>query len=423
MTAKCSPTTTNIDKQLLIISDAIKVAQDKIDSDAANSPEIIRAISTVESFLRKSDRLCYGGRAIDAHMPPSAKLYNSKRTIPDYDFFTPNMERDADELVENLRKKGFIDIAVREGMHEGTMKLYVNFVSVADMTKLDPDIYNVLHKRRYTDDRISYIDANMIRMMSYLELSRPKGEVSRWPKVYERLMLLNKFAPMKRCTKRQGSLTKRLLTTEEVRTTMNYILHENRIFAGADLVGLYSNYLRKKQRAGWIMRTAMPIYFYSPDIEKDRRFFKNEYDSTGKISVSDINLSGDMIPFISVFQRNGSPILIIVSQTACHSFYNIPLKQGQTLQAASLDTLITLYFSLSLLNKKFIELTPLECLAQELIEISCRARSAPSDFPFPFISLTCSGHQSGKPSLIRKKVKRIKTEKIRQYLKRLEMLE
>ena len=29
---------------------------------------------------------------------------------------------------------------------------------------------------------ISYLDANTLRMLMYLELSRPRGEVSRWPK-------------------------------------------------------------------------------------------------------------------------------------------------------------------------------------------------------------------------------------------------
>jgi hypothetical protein len=81
------------------------------------------------------------------------------------------------------------------------------------------------------------------------------------------------------------------------------------------------------------------------------------------------------------------------------------------MRAATLDTLITLYFSMGLLKYKFMSLSALECLANELVEISYRARNKPELFPFPFVSLICSGHQKGLPSLIREKVKRIKKKR------------
>jgi hypothetical protein len=87
------------------------------------------------------------------------------------------------------------------------------------------------------------------------------------------------------------------------------------------------------------------------------------------------------------------------------------VKHERYLRIGTIDTLITLYFAMSLLKYKFLSLTAMECLAKELVEISYRARTKPEVFPFPFISLTCSGHQTGLPSLIRAKVARIKTEK------------
>jgi hypothetical protein len=76
-----------------------------------------------------------------------------------------------------------------------------------------------------------------------------------------------------------------------------------------------------------------------------------------------------------------------------------------------MDTLITAFFGLSLLKYKFMSLSALECLANELVEVSYRARNKPELFPFPFVSLICSGHQKGLPSLIREKVKRIKRKR------------
>jgi len=43
---------------------------------------------------------------------------------------------------------------------------------------------------------ITYAPPNFLRMGMYLELSRPDGDVSRWEKVYKRLILLNKHYPL-----------------------------------------------------------------------------------------------------------------------------------------------------------------------------------------------------------------------------------
>lgn len=69
-------------------------------------------------------------------------------------------------------------------MHEGTIKVYVDYIPVADMTAIDPKLYRILSKREYRVDGISYLDANTLRMLMYLELSRPRGEVGRWAKVF-----------------------------------------------------------------------------------------------------------------------------------------------------------------------------------------------------------------------------------------------
>ena len=52
----------------------------------------------------------------------------------------------------------------------------------------------------------------------------------------------------------------------------------------------------------------------------------------------------------------------------------------------------------------------MECLANNLVKLSTEARTG-STFPFPFISIRCSGHQTSLPSLIRAKVKRITQKK------------
>ena len=182
-------------EQLERIAKASEVAQERVDYTSAHNDHIVRAIEVVEDFLRKKHRLCYGGQAINAHLPAKYKFYDPETSIPDYDFFTPQQEQDIAVLVKDLRKAGFTEISAREGMHEGTIKIYVDYIPVADMTAIDPRLYRILSKREFRYDGISYLDGNTLRMLMYLELSRPRGEVSRWEKVYERLALFNEFVP------------------------------------------------------------------------------------------------------------------------------------------------------------------------------------------------------------------------------------
>jgi len=387
-------------------------AKQKIDFASAHDPNILKSIEVVENFLRKSHRLCYGGQAINAHLPKKYKFYDPEYTIPDYDFFTPNQEEDIQELGKMLRLAGFTEISDREGMHKGTKKLYVNYIPVADLTSLDTSLYTLLSKQEFKADGISYMDSNTLRMLMYLELSRPKGEVERWSKVYERLLLLNEFAPVKSCKSR---FAKHLLSTKEIDSIMDFVVKERRVFAGADIVGYYKHSFGKTANAKWLLATRQPIYFYTPDLEGDTKHFTYElqHSSSRRTYVSRVeSKGGDLIPKMTIFLRNKTPFLVLFAESACHSYYNVPIKYEKYMRVATIDTLVTLFFSLSLLQYKYMSLAATECLAKELVEISYRARNHPDTFPFPFISLLCSGHQKGLPSLIRDKVARVKQQRL-----------
>ena len=392
-------------------------AKQKIDYTSAHDKDVLKSIEIVEGFLRKSHRLCYGGQAINAHLPKKYKFYDPDYNIPDYDFFTPHQEEDIQELGKMLRSAGFTEISDREGMHKGTKKLYVNYIPVADLTQLDEKLYNLLSEREFKSEGISYMDSNTLRMLMYLELSRPQGEVERWSKVYERLLLLNEFAPVKSCS--QKKFPKHLLSSKEIDSIMDFVIKERRVFAGADLAGFYKHSFGKSPNGKWLLNTRQPIYFYTPDLEADTKHFIYElqHSSSRRTYITHVeSKGGDLIPKMTIFLRNKIPFLVLLNETACHSYYNVPIKNEPRtrdiyMRVATIDTLVTLFFSVSLLKYKYMSLRAMECLAKELVEISYRARNHPDTFPFPFISLTCSGHQKGLPSLIRDKVLRIKKQR------------
>jgi hypothetical protein len=418
-------------KQIDIIKQASELAQSKIDYASAHDDNIIRAIDVVEEFLRKKHRLCYGGQAINAHLPAKYKFYDPEFSIPDYDFFTPNHESDIATLVKDLKKAGFTEISVREGMHDGTIKVYVDYIPIADMTLIDSKLYNILSKREYKTDGISYLDANSLRMLMYLELSRPRGEVGRWPKVYERLLLFNEFSPVKQC-KISRSAFRGGLSHQQVNYTLNFIIENKRIFAGADLLQFYNTALKtKKKGTQWIFSSKKPIIFFSPDILSDSKILREEFSFLNKqgkkqetndslaisntpITIKTYTSRGvDLIPSMKVITHGKKSLVFIIDQTACHSYFNIPLADSKVMRIASMDTLITLYFGLGLIDSNFYDMGSMECLANNLVKISIESRKDGSDdFAFPFISIKCAGHQTSLPSLIRAKVKRITQKKL-----------
>ncbi len=429
-------------KQLDIIKQASEEAQHKVDYASAHDDNVIRAIEVVEDFLRKKHRLCYGGQAINAHLPQKYKFYDPETSIPDYDFFTPQQEQDLVALVKDLRKAGFTEISAREGMHEGTVKIYVDYIPVADMTSIDPRLYRILSKREYRFDGISYLDGNALRMLMYLELSRPRGEVGRWSKVYERLALFNEFVPVRPCHVKKNPF-RGGLNRDQVSFLLNYIIHNKRVFAGADLVSLYEHSFGSKsakqgRHASWILRSRKPVLFFSSDSDTDAKTIRAELSALrdpvfagnqitkgeegGKgepVTIKTLSSKGvDMIPSMKIVCQGKQCLVFIIDQTACHSYVNVPVNDGKILRIASMDTLITLYFSLGLIDSAYFDMGSMECLANQLVEISIKAREHPEDFAFPFISLSCVGHQTTLPSLIRAKVKRmtVKKQELRKLL-------
>jgi hypothetical protein len=250
----------------------------------------------------------------------------------------------------------------------------------------------------------------------YLELSRPFGEVGRWEKVFERLLLLNEFSPPKKC-KSVHPLFKTGLQKDYAKFTLDYIIQQKRVFAGADLSSFYQDAVRKhKIELHWIFGTKKPILFYSSTPNEDAIYLSTElthqFGPRKALTIKSIASKGiDTPPPMEIICYGKSPLIFIIHESQCHSYFNVPLDKKSVIRIASMDTLITLYFSLGLVKSSYFDVGAMECLANHLVHINNNARKQGNTFIFPFISIECSGHQTTLPSLIRAKVQRIKKKK------------
>lgn len=398
------------DKVKKRLEEVIDQAQLRIDLDSAQNPELRRAIQIVEVFLKKSGRVCYGGQAINAQLNQKDQFYDSERSLPDYDFFSPQAEKDTDYLIAALKESNYTEISKRIGIHDGTIKIYVNYTAIADISQMIPEFYEKIYKNSVVIHGIHYADPLFLRMLMYLELSRPRGQVERWTKVFERLMLLDKAHPLKKCSSRFPKIEQSNESENARPNIIRYMINNNRVFIGADIHSIYkaSGQGRSKQtRVNFLLHGSAPVVFLSPTAEKDAQELSVV---TGAVPKEILGYQ-NMLPAMMTLYKNDSIICIIVQEEACHSSLTIPLTKGRYLKIASLDTLLTFLIGLyyrpdSLLMTQ----ESLVCWIREYIDLSNRYKAKPTKL-FPAFSIECSGYQTSFASLLRAKAARIQAER------------
>jgi hypothetical protein len=389
------------------LKEVIDKAKLRIDIDIAQNPELQRAIHIVEAFLHRTQRMCYGGQAINAHLPQHEKFYNSQRSLPDYDFFTPEAQEDTEEIIEDLKKNGYTEISKRIGIHDGTIKIYVNYMPIADITQMIPEFYNTIHKQSMVVDGIRYVDPLFLRMLMHLELSRPRGQVERWEKVYERLLILHRNYPLKAC-KFSDSVGNSV--AKQARPAMiRYILDNKLPYMGIDLHKIYMKPGPIKRRMSDLLKDSSPVICFSPNAIEDATKLAEITSTETREHLGFQNI----LPAIIALYRNDVLAGIVVQEEACHSIIQFPVSRSSTLYLSSLDTAIT--FFIGLYYRDDIEYMPkhsLLCAIKHLIDLSNRYRVKPTKL-FPDFSIECDGYQTSFASLLRAKAARIQAERQR----------
>ena len=133
--------------ELAILRQAVDSVDQIEGEELLRNPEVKEIITIVEEFLRKKKLVCYGGTAINALLPTDDQFYDPAVELPDYDFFSTTPMEHAKELADIYFKKGFTKIQAKSGVHAGTFKVYVNFIPVADITYLVPELFKTIKKK------------------------------------------------------------------------------------------------------------------------------------------------------------------------------------------------------------------------------------------------------------------------------------
>ena len=389
--------------ELAILRHAVDTNEKAKGQKLASGDEIKKMIKIVEDFLVAKRLICYGGTAINNILPKYAQFYNRDFEIPDYDFFSPHALEHVKELADIFQKEGYADVEAKSGMHHGTYKLFVNFIPMADVTFLDPGLFDALLKESLSIAGIKYAPPNFLRMGMYLELSRPAGDITRWEKVFKRLTLLNKYYPLSvkydcHTIDFQRKMEENKSESEDIYVIVRDALIEmGVVFFGGYASSLYSRYMPKAERK--FIEKIPDFDVLSEDIEKtalilEERLHDANYKNIKRVHHAAI---GDIIPEHIEIRYGNEIIAFLYSPIACHNYNTIHLG-NQEINVATIDTIMSFYLAFIYAGAPYYNVERILCMAKFLFELEQKNRLSQEGLLQRF-TMNCIGKQETLESI------------------------
>ena len=347
-------------------------------------------ISIVELFLKSNKILCYGGTAINNILPEHNKFYEKLLDIPDYDFYSPNAIRDLVRIADKLHAAGFTDIEVKSSVvHDGVYKLYIKKIPIADAHQLTSDLFDIMYEDAVHYNGIAYVSPNYLRLNIYKELAEPKGDVSRWEKIYERLLLLNKYHPLKENANCSHLNFMREFVADSNVTETTYtcirdiLIEEGVVFLGGYACGAYkSNDIHVPDFDVLSMHARSVASRVRVALEHAGIV---NIDIVRKLPLGDGRISNHCE--ISI---DAVIVCTIYEPMACYG-YNSVLINDKYVKIASIDTMMFFLLALRYISKNKYNIDRILCMAQFMI-IMMRNKSKNKKGIFKRFDVECYGN-------------------------------
>ena len=376
---ECTNKMTFDECELAILRQAVDNNEKIAGQKLASSDEIKKMIEIVENFLKKKKLLCYGGTAINNILPKHAQFYNKEYEIPDYDFYSYNALDHAKELADIYYKEGYEQVEAKSGVHEGTYKVFVNFIPMADITSLHKSLFDSLSKESISVSGIKYVPPNFLRMGMYLELSRPAGDTSRWEKVLKRLNLLNKYHPMKiqyDCEK--VDFLRKMDQSKDDSEKIYFIMRDTFIdlgvvFFGGYAASLYSRHMSKKDKQ---FIDKIPDFDVLAENPKEcSTIIVERLEDAGykNVKIVEHEPIGEIIPEHIEIRYKNEILGFIYKPIACHN-YNVLKVQEHEINVATIDTIMSFYLAFTYVTTNYYYIDRILCMSKYLFDVQQKNR-------------------------------------------------
>lgn len=381
---KVRPNKTDTDKLMKNIAHVIASKKAK-DSKLLNI-RFKRVFDIILNFIIKKKLIIYGGVALNYIVPFHDRFYN-KDEIPDIDFFTYDSLKHAKELADELFKSGFKYVEVKRGIHYETFKIYVDFVAVADITNIPKSLF--LRMKRIAESEKKRIREfvpkfnlpiapfHFLRLALHLELSRPRGYIERWKKIFYRMTLLYDYYPLdldKKCITYRHERNKRLL---EIRDYLLLVVKDISVpILGFEAIKTYvneENKIRIPQDS--IIHPKMTLFdIVSLDYKKIASIIKTKLHKILKedekivVTFHSALNDSELLPrhLIIYIELKGilRPLIGIYKSEACYSYKNL-----NGYKFASIDTLSSFMYAWLLAERSYLDYQSINCLITLLLHV------------------------------------------------------
>jgi hypothetical protein len=324
----------------------------------------------------------YGGTAVNNILPKRYQFYDYTFQLPDFDAYHPEAYELSKEAADLFANAGYVAEA-KSGLHYNTFKVFVNNIPLLDLTHLPNELYERLSTDAIVREDLRYAPADFLRMSMYLELSRPKGDVGRWEKIYRRLSILNKVFPMK------AEPCKALdpLPVNLYKTLYTTLVQEKVLFLGGYAFRVYTG---QSSVPEFDVVSTTPLETCNKLLAKLDGAVLHTHAPIGQLVDTHYSLSVD-----------GRDVVFVYTPVACHSYTETKDAHGNLVKMGTIDTLFSFYLAFYYAGRSYMDSARILCACKALFNAPRRNR----------FSTTCYGKQVRLSDLRRQRTVARKTLK------------
>lgn len=258
-----------------------------------------RLFEALKKYMFKNKIVLYGGTAMNLHLPSESKIYDEK-DFPDFDAYSLDPKRDAEALGKIFTKLSYKYIEVKYAVHESTVKVYVDFEPIIDLTKVSSKNHKILINNASEIEGYYVTSIKHLKSAAYLELSIPKSSLFRWQKVISRIKLLEtEFKNNKSAYSMKSiqHITFSKQTNDAVEKMLEYAIENSLPVAGNHAIEFYLNEFKSQKRLENYMITNSTglMQFLSMNCERDAEKIERILKKSGIKKVTVKRIDDDFI--------------------------------------------------------------------------------------------------------------------------------
>ena len=223
----------------IIKDDAMKKKLDILEPTLNEFKEVL---SVILDFIKRKKRIIYGGYAQNnlIKIKNEFDVFYKKIDLPDIEFYTYQPLEDTIELCDLLHSKKFKYVQGVEADHEGTYKIFVNFINYCDLTFVSKNIYDNMSCIK--DNELLYTHPHFMVVDAFRVYADPLTSYFRLDKTFSRFTTLMKYYPFDLSLVKNTPFYEKE-NNETKRFIRHKILHDSQLI----IIGHYAfNYLVKK---------------------------------------------------------------------------------------------------------------------------------------------------------------------------------